>query len=107
MAGFGPIASTPVAALPSAGGTILGPGKATITITGRTPAIIGTDPVQVGQMVREVMLTGPSELRVGQMSREVMLTEGNASVRVGMMVREVLMSSNAAQGVGGSISILW
>lgn len=111
MAGFGPVGSTPVGALPSTGsaGTNYNAGTTvTVSYEGQTPvATYSFAPTRISSQFVEVLHSGSPFIRVSGEFVEV-LHSGTPFVRVGELFVEVLRSvTDASTGGAGFVSILW
>ena len=111
MAGFGPVGSTPVAALPTGGaaGVNYTPGTATITFEGLPPtAAYPFAPTRVFAQFAEAMHPGyGSNVRAFSEFAEALHPGYGADVRAFSLYVEVLQSLSSAVVAEGSVSILW
>lgn len=112
MPGFGPVASFPVASLPSAGasGVNYTPGSVTVTYTGFAPgATFNFPPSRIYGLYNEVLAGGyAANARVYGLYGEVLAGGYDAQARVYGLYIEVLRSINVGTDSGaGFVSILW
>ena len=125
MSGFGPVGSKPVASSgDNFSGTYISVTSGNVVISGITPALSGTDPVNLLSTNREVLWSASAVVNFTSTVREILRDPQTTTIFESIVVREVLrdpeliyvnsgvvirevLRSGVPITSGGSVSILW